>query len=26
MDGTLLDDNKQLPKNFDNIVKRLFNK
>ena len=24
MDGTLLDDNKQLPKNFDNIVKRLF--
>ena len=21
MDGTLLDDNKQLPKNFDNIVK-----
>ena len=20
MDGTLLDDNKQLPKNFDNIV------
>lgn len=26
MDGTLLDDNKQLPENFDNIVKRLFNK
>lgn len=24
MDGTLLDDNKQLPKNFDNIVKRLL--
>ena len=26
MDGTLLDDNKQLPQNFDDIVKRLFNK
>lgn len=26
MDGTLLDNNKQLPENFDNIVKRLFNK
>ena len=26
MDGTLLDDNKQLPKNFDNIVKRLWQK
>lgn len=26
MDGTLLDDNKQLPQNFDNIVKRLFKK
>ena len=26
MDGTLLDDNKQLPKNFDNVVRRLFDK
>ena len=26
MDGTLLDDNKQLPENFDNVVRRLFDK
>lgn len=26
MDGTLLDDNKQLPANFDSVVRRLFDK